>query len=108
MSRNPRYQEFLNANRKGSVDPLPKTQVTEATVQEMGWQQQLEVRRAIHAMRYDIATPQQLALLEDKHITIPAGAVIRTRKLSQWYDRPGYISLPPPPLSVPQSPETFV
>jgi len=107
MARNPLYQEFLNANRKGYVDPLPQDFETEATTQEIGWRQQLEVRRAMHTMRYGIATPQQLALLEDKHKKIPAGAVIRTRKLSQWHDRPGYISPPPPPLSAPQNPKTF-
>ncbi len=92
MARDPEYQQFLDVMRGAKDDEIRgDEEVTEATAQEFGWRMQHQVQRAIHAVRYGTATPEQLQFLDErnkdkpphKQIVIPPQARQRARKKNQ-------------------------
>ncbi len=79
MPRNEQYQQFLNVVNGIEDDGIPQDEETEATKQEIGWWKQHQVKVAIHAVRYGVATPDQLHLLQEKGIVVSQFAKERTK-----------------------------
>lgn len=78
---NRKYYEFLRFIEGKIPDTLGKDEITEATKQEIGWWKQNQIRRAIHHIRYDKATREELRLLRRHDFPISSQALERTKKM---------------------------
>ena len=71
MPRNPEYQEFLDYHSGRKKDELPKDLVTDATEAQIGWQKQLQFRRAMRHARAGEATLEELIYLAKHNLFYP-------------------------------------
>lgn len=80
MPRNPEYHKFLDYIRGKEKDHLDKNLEVPASAKEVGWWKREQIRKAIRATRYGIATPAQIDLLNKHRIPHAWRAKKRTYK----------------------------
>lgn len=83
MTRSLEYQSFLNAIQGREKDDLLPDAETIASVKEVGWWKQFQIRRAIHHARCGIATSVEIHLLETHGICVSRMARRRTKSYEE-------------------------
>lgn len=77
--KNQEYYDFQKFIEGKIPDSLARDEEVPATPQEIGWWKQHQIRRAIHHMRYSIATPPEMHLLRTHGILTTPSARQRTK-----------------------------
>lgn len=78
MPINPEYHKFLDHINGKKEDSLDRDLEVPASDKEIGWWKREQVRKAIRATRYGIATPAQIELLNKHRIPYAWRAKKRT------------------------------